>query len=292
MQHADQEEEGESLFLANPAGQPSAGVPGKSTGEETVTCDFDNVDIRVVIKFFSRLTGKNFIIYNNVRGTITLVAPTAFPVSDPLKILGSVLDLRGYALVPAGDFIKVMSKRNAVQRAIPLEKSDGRGSMTNGDEVITRIIPLKFASADKMRRALSHLFSKDSSVSVSPQKNLLIITDTGSSIDRLVTVIDELDRLGGETDIRDLINYYSQLTKRNFIVGSEVQGRVMILTPGGISGEKPLSSLKTILDAYGLMMKEEGDFIKIVRDPDKPLELLPLETPRRKTRHCGRAKSS
>jgi len=47
-----------------------------------VSMDFDNVDIRFVIKYISDLTGRNFIIDNDVRGAVTVISPTKIPVEE------------------------------------------------------------------------------------------------------------------------------------------------------------------------------------------------------------------
>ena len=65
------------------------------TPDGQVSCIFENTDIRVVIKYFSDLTGQNFIIDEEVRGSISVIAPTAFPVEEAIKVLGSILEMQG-----------------------------------------------------------------------------------------------------------------------------------------------------------------------------------------------------
>jgi len=42
--------------------------------KKEVALDFDDVDIRLFIRVISELTGKNFIIDNNVRGKVTVIS--------------------------------------------------------------------------------------------------------------------------------------------------------------------------------------------------------------------------
>jgi len=50
----------------------------KETSKKYVTIDFDNVDIGVLVKFVSELTGKNFIIDDKVRGKVTIISPKKY----------------------------------------------------------------------------------------------------------------------------------------------------------------------------------------------------------------------
>ena len=41
-----------------------------------ITMNFQNVDIPVLAKFISEITGKNFLVDESVRGKITIISPT------------------------------------------------------------------------------------------------------------------------------------------------------------------------------------------------------------------------
>ena len=59
-------------------------LPDKDAHKK-VSMDFDNVDIRLVIKFMSELTGKNFILDDRVKGKVTVLSPTEIPVKDAYR---------------------------------------------------------------------------------------------------------------------------------------------------------------------------------------------------------------
>lgn len=170
-------------------------------GEGMVSMDFDNVDIRVVIKYISDLTGKNFIIDNDVRGTVTVISPTKIPLDEVYKVFESILEVRGFVTVPSGKVIKVSTKRQGTQSDIPMRVGDNLEQIVPEDTIVTQLIPLQYAAVEKIRNALGQLFSKDSSVIAYPTTNTLIVTDVSSNIHRLVRIIKELDVPGYETKI-------------------------------------------------------------------------------------------
>ncbi len=166
-----------------------------------VSMDFENVDIRVVIKYISDLTGKNFIIDQNVRGPVTVISPTPIPLEDVWQVFESILEVRGFVTVPSGKVTKISSKTDARQRNIPMAVGDRLEQIVPEDTIITQLIPLQHASAERVRASLGQLFSKDASVIAYPDTNTLIVTDISSNIHRLVRIIRELDIPGYETRI-------------------------------------------------------------------------------------------
>jgi len=166
-----------------------------------VSMDFDNVDIRLVIKYISDLTGKNFIVDNDVRGTVTVISPTMIPLDEAYKVFESILEVRGFTAVPSGKVIKVSTKRLGSQRNIQTAVGDNLEQIVPEDTLITQLIPLEYAEVEKVRAALGPLFSKEASVIPYPMTNTLIVTDVSSNIHRLVKIIKELDVPGYETRI-------------------------------------------------------------------------------------------
>jgi type II secretory pathway component GspD/PulD (secretin) len=104
------------LVLAVLIGLESAIFAGESkTGskENLITMNFDNVDIAVVAKFISRITGKNFILDESVSGKVSIIAPARVTPTQAYCIFESALQLKGFATVTAGPAIKILPARDA-----------------------------------------------------------------------------------------------------------------------------------------------------------------------------------
>ncbi len=257
LKGADDEE---TLILKKAAGgMNQAPLPD----DVMISFDFDNVDVRVAIKFVSDLTGTNFIIDDDVRGTITVICPHKIPVSEAMNLLESILEVKGYAMVPSGDVVKIMTKREATQRSVPLVVPDGKEPPPTGDEIVTRMFKLEHADAGSIRRTLGQLLPKDTSVTVYPATNTLIITDTATNINRLAGIIEQLDRPGETVPIRRLIKKYSDLSGQNVVVGPHVGGCVMFNVPDEIPKDEYLAALKAVIEVSGCKMEQVGSFITI-----------------------------
>jgi len=160
--------------------------------------DFPNADIADVIKAISELTGKNFIIDPGVRGKITIVAPSKITVAEAYKAFLSALAMNKMTVVPSGSFLKIKSSRDA--QTDNIETYSG-GYYPNTDQMITRIIHLKHINAEQVQRDLRILQPRDGQMSIYAPTNSIVISDYGSSIDRFMKIINQLDVPGFEEQI-------------------------------------------------------------------------------------------
>ena len=179
--------------------------------------DYPDVDIRDLVKVMSELTGKNFIVDPGVKSKrITIIARSPITVAQAYKAFLSSLAVNGITVVQSGAFLKVINSKNALKDNI--ETYSGEYYPTS-DQLITKIIKLKYISAGELKKSLSSLYSRDGDLKSYEPTNSLIISDYGSNVDRIVKIVSQLDVPGFEEkmevipilyaaakDIADLIN--------------------------------------------------------------------------------------
>jgi general secretion pathway protein D len=178
--------------------QPAHSVK-KEDSKKYVTIDFDNVDIGVLVKFVSELTGKNFIIDDKVKGKVTVISPKKIPVSDVYKVFLSVLEVNGFTVVPAGNMIKIVPASLAREKSVETRIKNEPGAPD--DRMVTQIVSLERANPDEIKRVLDPIISKSSSVISYPPAGILVITDYLSNIKRLQEIILSLDVEGAGDQI-------------------------------------------------------------------------------------------
>ena len=156
-----------------------------------VSIDFNDVDISVFIKFISELTGKNFVIDQRVKGKVTIISPSKISVDEAYKVFESVLDVHGFATVQTGRLTKIIPSPDARTKNIETRfKSKGD---SDNDQVVTQLIPLRFADPDDVKRLLTPMVSKSSVILSYAPTNTLIITDNYSNIARLMKILKTID---------------------------------------------------------------------------------------------------
>jgi len=157
-----------------------------------VQLDFNDVELNVVIDTIARLTGRNFIYDDRVRGRVTIVSPTRIPISQAYTVFESVLNVKGFTTVDGpGGSIKVVPVRDAKESAIDTVAAPV--PTPNVDTYVTRLIPLKYIDADAISNSLKPLVSKDAALLSYPPTNTIILTDSASNIRRILEIIQAID---------------------------------------------------------------------------------------------------
>ena len=210
----------------------------KEASQKYVTLDFDNVEIGVLVKFVSELTGKNFLIDDKVKGKITILSPKKIPVEDVYKVFLSVLEINGFTVVPAGNIIKIIPVSQAREKS--LETRTKKELASPEDRMVTQIISLERANPDEIKRILDPIISKTSSVLSYPPAGILVITDYLSNIKRLQEIIAALDVEGAGNQIS-----YIPLVNAS---ASEVVKSLTAIFQQGQRGRATASDIKVVAD--------------------------------------------
>lgn len=175
------------LQSASFAGQREA-VPAK---DRRVTFNFVDVELPVITKFISDITGKNFIFDERVKGKITIIAPSKLTIDDAYNLFTSVLELKGFTVIPSGvNAYKIISSAEARQRGIEIAKD----KQTVNESYIARLVSLKNISADDALRFLQPVVSKDGYVSAFGPGNLLLLIDSGLNVEKILSILDSIDQ--------------------------------------------------------------------------------------------------
>lgn len=182
-----------ALTLATPSLQAApASAPAKNQGSDRfITIDFNNVDIHLFIKYISELTGKNFVVDKAVQGNVTIISPTKISEDEAYQLFESVLEVNGFATVPSGSITKILPASRALTQNTSTIRH-GNPSQPE-DKIVTQLIPLRYTTPDEMKKVLAPLVSKTSVVIAHTQSGMLIVTETLSNIQKLLTIIESLD---------------------------------------------------------------------------------------------------
>jgi len=159
-------------------------MPGHAAPEANVALNFQDVDLPVLARFVSEVTGKNFILDDRVRGTVTIISPTRITPEEAYLVFQSVLQVKGFTTVPSGRFVKIVPAREGRETAVPAG---------GGDELVTRILPLRHANAEAAVPVVQPLVSKDGVLTAYPPTNRLVVVDAASNVERIAAVLRDLD---------------------------------------------------------------------------------------------------
>ncbi|WP_316365346.1 type II secretion system secretin GspD [Candidatus Thiodiazotropha sp. CDECU1] len=159
---------------------------------EQITLNLNNADIEALIKTVSEHTGKNFVIDPRVKGKVTVISAHPMAREEFYQVFLSILEVHGFSTIPSGDVIKVVPDVKAKQGGIPTVNALGQ---LPGDQIVTRIIQVKNVTSAQLVPILRPLIPQEGHLAAYPDTNVLIISDRRQNVDRLMKIIDQIDKV-------------------------------------------------------------------------------------------------
>ncbi len=267
----------EALAAQHVSKDKGAGTEQNKAATRYVTIDFDEVDITVFVKYISELTGVNFVIDKAVKGNVTIISPTKISESEAYSVFESVLEVQGFTTVPAGSITKIVPAVQARSKSV--QTGLLQGASHAADKVVTQLIPLKYASADDLKKVFAPLVSKTSVVISYTPTGMLIVTDVMSNIKRLQQIIKEIDVPSTGEEISVIALEQASAVEIAKSLGTLFQESRMTKAPGPNRGEVFSSAIKIIPDERInslIILASTEDTIKI----RKLLQLLDQDVPK------------
>lgn len=218
---------------------------------------FNRTDIRNVLRVFYEQTGLNFIINENIRGTVT----GRFKDVPALEALITVLRVNDLYFIEEGSIIRIVPPEEYRQDIIK-------------KNLITRVYDINYAQLKTLNEALEPILTEGVGKAVLDTKtNKLMVTDLQENFKEIENVIKEFSGPGKQVyieikvvsinlsdghehgvnwSIYNVGNYFSFSSLFNMSSGSEKYGQFQVsqaTAPNGISGEGLLKLLNTYSDA-------------------------------------------
>ena len=183
-----------------PAPQAAAGSPVQAQPVSPpppgglVQMQFDNIELRDLVRFVSSIMGKNFI-YDEavVKGRVTILSPKSLTKEEVFRVFESVVSYFGFTIMATPEANKIV--RAAEAKGMAVETLDRTKFMTLSPEerITTLVYPLHYLDSNAMVGVLRPLMSRDAYIVSVASANSLIMIDTSANLRRLRTVIDEVD---------------------------------------------------------------------------------------------------
>lgn len=152
---------------------PSGPKETELSSPENVTLDFNDADIRSVLRIISLKSGVNIVAGEEVKGPVTVRL-----VDVPWeKALSVVLKTYGFAYERDGNIIRVTTLGNLATEALE-----------------TEIFALTHAKSDEAVKTLQEMLSERGSMRADARTNVLIVTDVPTVVYRIGQVLERLDK--------------------------------------------------------------------------------------------------
>jgi general secretion pathway protein D len=173
-------------------------VPG-----DGLLLNFKDASIDSVLDQLSAVAGFIVVRQTPVSGRITLESKQPVSREEAVSLLNTVLNTNGYAAIQMGRILKIMTTDAAKKADIPVHVGSEPSDIADTDELITQVIPIRYADAVQLKTDLTPLINSNADVTANASSNTIIVTDKSSNIRRLVQIISSMDtHLATSADVR------------------------------------------------------------------------------------------
>ena len=201
-----------------------------SFAETGVTLNLKDADIRSFIETVAEATERNFVVDPRVKAKVTVISARPMDREEVYQVFLSVLQVHGYAAVQVGQIIKILPDVNAKQGPVA---TAGERSQGTGDELVTRVVPIKHVPAAQMVPILRPLVPQQGHLAAYPNSNVLVVSDRAANIQRLISIIDRIDRPDSQeieivplqhASATEVVRIVNTLTRQGAPQGGQVPG--------------------------------------------------------------------
>lgn len=172
--------------------------------------NFQDAPVSEVLDYLSEVAGLVIISDSFLSGRVNLVSKQPLNIDEVVALLSTVLKEQGYAAIRTGRTLKLVSLGAARNLNIPVTTGNDPDKIPESDEVVTHIVPVRYADAGRLQTDLTPLISDYAVLTSNEASNSLIITDTNANIRRLVKIIKAVDtQMSSVADVKVFLLKYA-----------------------------------------------------------------------------------
>lgn len=174
---------------------PSAPAPANSISKDPdgIRLNFQGAALSDVLNYLSEAAGFVIVQEAPVTGTVNVVSRQSLSPEEAVDLVNAVLAEKGYVAIRTGRILKIVSRRDAQKRDLPVQTGSDPEKIPRKDEVVTQILPLRYTEAAKLVENLRPLLAETANLSANESSNTILLTDTQTNIRRIAQIIRAID---------------------------------------------------------------------------------------------------
>lgn len=162
---------GAALILTTTSALAAPAPPAK----KRISIDVYKADLHNVVRLFADVSGKNFVIPDDIQAEVTLKL-TNVAWDDALAV---VLKLEGLGMEERGNIIRIAPQAELdAERAARLAEQD---AWQKTAPLVTRVIQVNYARASELAPLIKEVLSERGKVTYDSRTNVLIVRDVPGS---------------------------------------------------------------------------------------------------------------
>jgi general secretion pathway protein D len=179
---------------ANEQTQKNA-APTVSATEKGLRLNFRGVPLEMVLNYLSEATDLiiNIVPGTDVKGKVDVWSNSPLTKDEAVDLLNTILHQNRLTAIRTGRTLTIVSRDEAKTKDVPVKTGSDPEAIPKSDEMVTQIIPVKYANALQMTKDLVPLLPTYANLTANESGNALVLTATKSDVRRMVEIVNALD---------------------------------------------------------------------------------------------------
>jgi general secretion pathway protein D len=158
---------------------------------EGVLLNFDDADIREVIRVVAENLNLNYVIDPRVSGVVSIRTTRPIPENELLAVLRKLLNINGLDIIPEGYHYYIHATPNpGVRQVYPPGQIKG---LQSSPHMIMQVVPLLYLSSSQALNLISPYLSEQGLTFELREQNMIIISDYESMVTEIIQILSHID---------------------------------------------------------------------------------------------------
>ena len=168
----------------------SAPPPNLGGSSGAATFNFEGESLHAVVKaILGDMLGQNYVIAPGVQGTVTLATPKPVSPAQAMSLLEQVLGWNNARMVYADGRYNIVAADAALAGTVA--PRTGSPALARGYEA--RVVPLRFISAEEMKKVLTPYARPNAIITTDNSRNVITIAGTRAELENYMRTIEIFD---------------------------------------------------------------------------------------------------
>jgi len=178
---------------ASAAGETESVAPPVTSSADGIILNFEDASFATVLNYLSEAVGFVIVQEAEISGTVNVKSLQPMSQEEVVDLLNTLLLEKGFIAIRNGRILKIVSRADAAKRDLPVRSGSDPGQIPRKDEMVTQIIPVRYADAMKLVQNISPLLVDDATLTANESSNAIVLTDTSANVRRIAEIIRALD---------------------------------------------------------------------------------------------------
>ena len=122
---------------------------------DTINVNFNDLDIKDLIKITSKMINKNILITSPIKGKVDFISNTAVKKDEMINILIYVLQAKGFTIVENEDILRIVRINDTSKYNAPIINSNVKKHF----QMVTKVFKVSYSNVDYLASKVRHLIT-------------------------------------------------------------------------------------------------------------------------------------